>query len=116
MGKAISPRGKLLIIKTVHTIIWAFFVTVILYVLWSAIADNINFLTWIAISLVLAEGIILLFNGWRCPLTIMGEKYTSQAEVGFDIFLPKWVAKNNKTIFTTIYVIGIILIVYRLIK
>lgn len=115
MGELKNPSSKLLTIKVVHTLIWMFFVLIIFYILYSAIIDRIDIVTWIAIVLIAVEGIILLVNGWRCPLTTLGEKYTDQNEVGFDIFLPKWVAKNNKTIFTTIYILGVILVIYRLI-
>lgn len=115
LGKLKKPSNRLLTIKVVHTLIWAFFVLIILYILYSAIIDRIDILTWIAITLIVVEGIILLINGWRCPLTTLGEKYTEQTDVGFDIFLPRWVARNNKTIFTTIYVIGVIIVIYRLI-
>ena len=115
MGEIKNPSSKLLIIKIFHTVIWAFFVLLIFYILYSAIIDRIDVLTWISIALIVVEGIVLLINGWRCPLTTVGEKYTEQADVGFDIFLPKWVAKNNKTIFTTIYSLGVIIVIYRLI-
>jgi hypothetical protein len=115
LGEFKNPSSKLLTIKVVHTLIWAFFVLIILYILYSAIIDRIDILTWIAIALIVVEGIILLINGWRCPLTTLGENYTEQTDAGFDIFLPRWVAKNNKTIFTTIYFIGVIMVVYRLI-
>ncbi len=105
----------LFLIKLLHTVIWAFFVITIIYILYAAIIDRIGILLWIAISLVVVEGIILLLNGWRCPLTILGERYTEKTDdVGFDIFLPTWLAKNNKVIFTTIFIIGLIIVVYRL--
>lgn len=114
MGKYRNTSRKFLTIKVLHTVIWAFFVLIILYILYSAIIDRIDTLTWIAIALIVVEGIILLVNGWQCPLTSVGEKYTEQTDVGFDIFLPRWLAKNNKTIFTTLYSIGVILVIYRL--
>ncbi len=114
MRESRNPKRKLLTIKVLHTIIWVFFVLIILYILYSGIFNRIDILTWVAIVLIVVEGIILLVNGWRCPLTNLGEKYTEQTDVGFDIFLPSWVAKNNKTIFTTIYLIGVIIVIYRL--
>jgi small neutral amino acid transporter SnatA (MarC family) len=100
-------------IKVLHTVIWAFFVLIIFYILYSALVDRIDILTWMAMALIIVEGIILLMNGWRCPFTNLGEKYTKQTEVGFDIFLPRWLAKNNKTIFTSIYLLGVIMVIYR---
>ena len=75
---------------------------------------RIGKLLWIAVALVVIEGTILLINGWRCPLTSLGEKFTDQANIGFDIFLPKWLAKNNKAIFTVLFSLGIIIVIYRL--
>ncbi len=105
---------KLLWIKIVHTVIWTFFVVAIFYILYAGIWDKLNLYVFIAIGLVVVEGLVLLAFKWRCPLTVLGLKYTEDTETGFDIFLPKWLAKNNKTIFTTIYVIGVILVIYRL--
>jgi hypothetical protein len=84
--------------------------------MYSGIFNRINLFTWVAIALVLAEGIVLLINGWRCPLTKMGEKHTYETDVGFDIFIPRWLAKYNKVIFTTIYAISIIIVIYRLLS
>lgn len=113
MRKSRNPKRMLLKIKVLHTVIWAFFVLTILYILYAAIMDRIGTLLWIAIALIVVEGIILLINGGRCPLTRLGEEYTEKTDVGFDIFLPKWVAKNNKTIFTTLYFVGVIIVIYR---
>jgi hypothetical protein len=105
---------KLLCIKLIHTIIWAFLVLVIFYILFTGIFDKINVYTFIAIGLVVIEGLILLLFGWRCPLTVVGEKYTDNHEIGFDIFLPKWIAKNNKAIFGAIFGIGAVIVILRL--
>lgn len=105
---------KLFLVKLIHTIIWIFFVVVIFYILYAGIWNKINVYTYIAIGLVVMEGIVLLIFKWRCPLTVLGLKYTDSNETGFDIFLPKWLARNNKTIFTTIYLIGVIIVIFRL--
>jgi len=105
---------KLLCIKLIHTIIWAFFVFIIFYILFAGIFDIINVYTFIAIGLVMIEGLILLLFGWRCPLTVVGEKYTDDHEIGFDIFLPKWIAKNNKSILGALFGIGAVIVIFRL--
>ncbi len=75
--------------------------------------DRINVHTFIAIGLVLIEGLILILFGWRCPLTVVGEKYTDDHEIGFDIFLPKWLAKNNKAILGTLFEVGTVIVILR---
>lgn len=114
MDESGNQSHKLFTIKVLHTVIWAFYVLAILYILYAAIMDRIGTLVWIAIGLTVFEGIILLINGWRCPLTRLGEKYTESTDVGFDIFLPKWLANNNKIIFTALFSVGVIIVIYRL--
>jgi hypothetical protein len=48
-----------------------------------------------------------------CPLTIMARKYSDSEKDNFDIFLPNWLAKYNKLIFTTLYIIGLIIVLIR---
>jgi len=102
-----TDRTKLVMIKTIHTIIWGVFVSVIMYVLWSGISGQVTAYSWMAAGAVLLEGLTLaIFNG-RCPLTIMARRYTSATGDNFDIYLPNWLARYNKLIFTTIFVIGL---------
>jgi len=104
---------KLLAIKLIHTLIWAFFVVVIFYVLYSGIYDNITTYTWIGIGLVLVEGLVLLVFKMFCPLTLLAQKYSDSEKDNFDIFLPNWLAKHNKLIFTTIFVLALLLVLIR---
>lgn len=105
---------KLLYLKLAHTIIWLFYVFVICFILYAGIFNKIGVYLWIAVGLVILEGNILMTFRGKCPFTILGYKYTYNPETGFDIFLPKWVAKNNKIIFGTIFIIGVLIIIYRL--
>ena len=104
---------KLLAIKLVHTLIWAFFVVVIFYVLYSGIYDKVTTYTWIGIGLVILEGLVLLVYKMFCPLTLVARKYSDSEKDNFDIFLPNWLAKHNKLIFTTIYVLALLLVLIR---
>ncbi len=109
-----KAKSKLILIKLLHTAIWLFYVLIILYTFYAAFIDRIDFYFLIAVCLVLLEGLILLKNGWRCPLTRIGAQYTRDVSVNFDIFLPKWLAKHNKSIFTIIFSASIILAIYRI--
>ncbi len=105
---------KLFSVKLIHTVIWAFFVTVIFYVLYCGLTNQITTCTWIAIGLVIVEGLVLLVFGGRCPLTLVARNYSDSGRDNFDIFLPDWLARYNKVIFTSLYIVGVILVVYRL--
>ena len=104
---------KLLGIKLIHTLVWAFFVVVIFYILYSGIYDKVTTYTWIGIGLVLMEGLVLLVFKMFCPLTLVARKYSDFEKDNFDIFLPNWLAKHNKLIFTTIFIIALLLVLIR---
>ncbi|HLA68411.1 MAG TPA: hypothetical protein VJN65_01815 [Bacteroidota bacterium] len=106
---------KLFLIRTVHTLIWIFFVSVIAYVVYAGVIDRITSSVWIAIGLVVFEGILLLINEGKCPLTLIASRYTDKREDNFDIFLPNWLARNNKFIFTAIFAVGVVLVVWRVV-
>ena len=108
-----TTKNKLLAIKLMHTIIWFIFVTIIFYILYSGINDTITTYTWIGIGLIIGEGLVLLMFKMSCPLTVVARKYSDSQKDNFDIFLPNWLAKHNKLIFTTIFVIGLIIVIYR---
>lgn len=111
---AYSKNNKLLFIKSLHTVIWLFFNVVIFYLLYAAIANKIDKWVWICIALVLLEGLILLAFKMFCPLTVIARKYSDSTKANFDIFLPNWLAKYNKLIYTSIFVVAVIIVVYRL--
>ncbi|MCB0649707.1 MAG: hypothetical protein KDC85_00370 [Saprospiraceae bacterium] len=109
-------QTKLLLVKLAHTLIWIFFVTLIFYILYSGWADCINAYTWFAIGFVLLEGLVLVAFKMFCPLTLVARKYSTSEKENFDIFLPVWLARHNKVIFTTIFLAGIIWVAIRLLE
>lgn len=111
-----NQANKLLGIKLIHTIIWVFFVFVIFYVLYSGITNAITSFTWIGIGLIIGEGLVLLAFKMFCPLTLIARKYSNSERENFDIFLPNWLAKHNKLIFTSIFMVGVALVLWRVIQ
>ena len=107
---------KLFLIKILHTIIWVLFVAVIFYIVYSGITDTVTTYTWIGIGVILGEGLVLLLFKMYCPLTVIARKYSDSQKDNFDIFLPNWLAKYNKLIFTSIFILGVLLVLYRVIQ
>jgi hypothetical protein len=104
---------RLVLVKTAHTLIWGAYVWIIGYVLVSGITGPITPMVWGAVTMILLEGVVLMVNGGSCPLTPLAARYTSERADNFDIYLPLWLARHNKTIFTPIAVAGIVLVAYR---
>ena len=75
--------------------------------------NTVTAYTWIGIGLIIFEGLVLLVFKMYCPLTVLARNYSDSQKDNFDIFLPNWLAKHNKLIFTSIFVVGLILVVFR---
>lgn len=99
--------AQLRTIKVVHTLVWAFFVLCIVGI---PIASSLGYFTTAAFlaAVVFLEIIVLLLNSWSCPLTAVAARYTTERNANFDIYLPEWLARNNKSIFGWLYVFGAI--------
>lgn len=109
-----SPISKLRIIKLIHTFIWIFFNIVIFYLLYAVIADIIDKWIWIGLGLFLIEGLVLVIFKMKCPLTVVARRYSDSTKNNFDIYLPDWLARYNKQIYTGILTIVILILIYRL--
>ena len=112
MNKAYS---KLILLKSLHTLIWVFFNVVIFYFVYAVIINRIDRWVWICLGLVVLEGLVLLIFKSLCPITVVARKYSDSDKANFDIYLPNWLAKYNKRIYTAIVVVGVIILLYRLI-
>lgn len=113
MSSSMEKAKKLLVIKILHTLVWIFFVALIFYVVYSGITNQITSFTWISIGLVIVEGLVLLIFKMFCPITLIARRYSDSEKDNFDIFLPEWVAKYNKIIFTSIFLAGLLLVLFR---
>ncbi|HEY3444209.1 MAG TPA: hypothetical protein VGK29_25890 [Paludibaculum sp.] len=92
-------------IRLLHTVVWFFFAGCIVAV---PIAGALGHFRWAAIlsGLVWVECAVLALNRCRCPLTDVAGRYTDERADNFDIHLPLWLARHNKTIFGTLFAAG----------
>lgn len=95
----------LVAIKLVHTVVWAAFVAVILAVPVFALMGRFDFVLGCT-AVIALEGLTLAINKGACPLTGIAARYTPNREPNFDIYLPMWLARNNKLIFGSLFVAG----------
>ena len=99
-------KTTLINIKLLHTVAWLFFVACIFLLPYFAYIGNFK----IALTLILfvsLEVIVLAVNRWRCPLTAVAARHTSDRQANFDIYLPLWLAKYNKEIFGPLFIAGL---------
>ncbi|WP_372974396.1 hypothetical protein [Muriicola sp.] len=69
--------------------------------------------TWIGIGIIVGEGLVLLLFKMYCPLTVLARRYSDSERHNFDIFLPEWLARYNKVIFTSLFLLGLALVLYQ---
>ena len=104
--KAQSERLTVLAgIKLVHTAIWLFFAGCIVAIPIAG-ARRQFLLAAVLTGLVLLECAVLAVNRCRCPLTSLAGRYTQERADNFDIYLPLWLARRNKTILGTPFAVG----------
>ncbi len=104
---------KLILIKLIHTLIFAFMAACALFILYCGIVGIRNQLLFISIAIIIIEGIILFLNKFKCPLTTLAMKYGDPHDRFSDLFLPRQFAALIMPIFTTLFTIGLILIIIR---
>jgi hypothetical protein len=111
-----SPRNRaLMLVKVAHTAIWAFFAACILAL---PVAGGLRRFDWAVglTGLVLLECGVLAVNRGRCPLTDVAERFTADRAPDSDIYLPKWLAQHNKTLFGTLFVLNEAIVLWQWLK
>ncbi len=107
-----SDERALMAVKLLHTAIWAFFAACVLAL--PVLGWVRRFDAALAVTvLILGECAVLAMNRGRCPLTNVASRYTDNRADNFDIYLPLWLARYNKQIFGTIFLVGEAFVVWR---
>jgi hypothetical protein len=64
-------------------------------------------------TVVVGECGVLAVNRGRCPLTDWAARFTENRAANFDIYLPNWLARRNKAIFGTLFVVNELIVLWR---
>jgi hypothetical protein len=112
----VIAKLTLLHVKIAHTVIFWFLSACVVYTLYSAVADRVSWLTWMAAGFVLVESVVLAASGWVCPLTLLAERLGADRGSVADIFLPRWLADRIFPICGTTYLIACLLLVARALR
>ncbi len=109
-----SASSKLILIKLLHSLVWLFFNVVLAYLFYAVITNRVDKWVWLGLGSFLAEGIVLLLFRNFCPLTLVARKYSDSAKDNFDIYLPEWLARYNKRIYTSLLGVVVLILLFRL--
>lgn len=108
----VTSLHALVAIKLAHTFVWAVFAGCIVAIPLASWLDAHRAAFWLA-GVVAIEVVILAWNRWSCPLTAVAARYTADRRANFDIYLPRWLARHNKTVFGGLYLGGVVFAVVR---
>jgi hypothetical protein len=109
----VDQEHKIFWVKFVHSLFFFLMTVCILYVLFSGLFNRVGVLTWIAIVLVISEGLVLAINRGRCPLTTLAEDMGAEDGSVTGIFLPRWLAKRVFHIWPVVFLGACVLVVIR---
>jgi hypothetical protein len=82
------------LIKAIHTLAWFSIEACVAHVLYAGFARRSDRRAGIAAGVVAAESLIFAANGFRCPLTQIGERLGAERGSVTDIYLPRWFARS----------------------
>jgi hypothetical protein len=107
-------ESKLILIKIIHTLVWLFFNGVLFYMAYAVAVNKIDKWVWIGVALIVLEGVVLMTFNKMCPITVVARRYSDSTKDNFDIYLPNWLAKYNKLIYTTLFFFIVCGLIYRI--
>ena len=107
-----TANPALVLVKALHTFVWAIFAGCILAIPVTSWLGKHALAGWLVL-LVATEVAVLILNRMSCPLTAVAAKYTEDRRPNFDIYLPAWLAKHNKLIFGSLYLVGVAFFLVR---
>jgi hypothetical protein len=84
----------------------------IIYVLYSSFTQTYNLILVFSICAVTLEGLTLMLNGWRCPLTDLAMRYGATEEQArvTSIFCPRWFVPHVFKVYGILFIMGLVMV------
>ncbi len=110
--RILHPDYLLAAIKLLHTAVWAVLAGSILALPVAAYTRHFRWALMLT-AFVVCECAVLAANRGRCPPTDRAARFTEDRAANFDIYLPNWLARNNKAIFGTLFALNGLIVLWR---
>ncbi len=101
-------NGRVLIIKTVHSLLFLLMVFSLGYALYAAIAGRYDWYTVAALLIILADGLSIVLNQGRCPLTTLAEHYGAREGAVTHLFVGRWAGRYVFKFFIAVYIVELV--------
>ena len=103
---------KVFAVKLVHSIVFFFMVSCLVYIFYCAVARRYDWTLLAALGAIFLEGLALMFNGWECPFTTLAKKLGDEKGSVTDMFLPDWSARHTFRISMFVLAIELVLLAW----
>ena len=101
-------NNKVFAIKFIHSILFWLMAFCLFYILYCAITRTYDWTLLTAIVIIIIEGLSLVFNRGRCPLTILAEKYGAKNGAITHLFMPKLCVRYVFKFSTVLFIVELV--------
>ena len=108
--------SKLFVIKFVHSLIFWWQVACLTFLLYAGIARVFDVFVAVALASISFNGLLLLLNAGRCPMTTLAERQGAAQGSVTGIFLPDAIPLNVFKVSVPLFCIELLLLVVRYIS
>lgn len=108
-----SISGRLALVRGIHTLIYLVMAASTFTLLYAGLTGAHGRWLWTAMALLAVEVVVFVGNGLTCPLTTLAVRYGAEKGYAFDTFLPERVTRYTFQFFTTVMVLGLLLLILR---
>ena len=99
---------KVFITKSIHLTLFILMCVSLFYILYCAITRTYDWTLLAAILMILINGLSIVLNHGRCPLTTLAEKYGAENGAVTHLVLPKSAARYVFKFFTVVAAIEVV--------
>ena len=111
---ALTDAHKLALVRLAHTIIYVVNGAACFVILYAGLTGTGGLFLRISMELVGIEAVILAVNAARCPITPIAVRYGArETDFCFDTFLPERMTRYTIEFFSTIVLLGLLLMALR---
>jgi cytochrome b subunit of formate dehydrogenase len=99
---------KVFLTKFIHLSLFIFMAICLFYILYGCFTRTYHWTLLTAVIVILINGLAIVLNQGRCPLTTLAEKYGAENGAVTHIILPMFCARYVFKFFTALFAIEII--------
>lgn len=108
-----NSQHKLLVVKLVHATLFILMSGCVVYTLYSGIARNYHWTLFLAIGVIVVDGMVLMLNKWQCPLTSLAKKLGDDTGRVTDIFFPAWFVPHVLRSYSALFTVAVLVLAIR---